>query len=530
MKIAFLWLLLLQSINLVAESVMIEFKAGQYQISTANYNAILPPTGMLSSLKAKNSVFISTPWTLNNGKEFYVPFQNSCSQITQVASDTLVCEGAQTILNYKFGTNCLVLTVTAKDNPIKLFVNLSEQIEGILVKSVSEARSTDGYPVSSYSMKEASFLCKGQLMQISGFSVIRSKMLCLNLSAKTSGTVLFEFQTAKLTEQNSFAAHELYKDLLTILSPADYEVFQRETLKEGMVLISGKLKEKDLQLEYRFTGKNLDKDWHKVSLDNITGNFATQIKLPAGGWYSCEFKVLKGAAAVFSKTVDHFGVGEVFVAAGESNSTNWGEEPQKTRSNLVSTFSGKDWRLADDPQSGVHDASTMGSFYPAFGDALVERYKVPIGIASTGHGSTSISHWQPGGELFSWTLERILQLGPQGFRMVLWHHGESDGATSPEEYARRLSRIIEASNIKAGWSFPWMVARVTNTRGQEIIIKRGGAIEGPNTDQLRGDYRGRNGNDVHFSVKGLRKHGELWAEKVSAFIDSTNNEKAEAGK
>jgi hypothetical protein len=43
-------------------------------------------------------------------------------------------------------------------------------------------------------------------------------------------------------------------------------------------------------------------------------------------------------------------------------------------------------RIADDPQPGVQDTSSRGSFIPAFGDALYAKYHVPVGIADVGHG------------------------------------------------------------------------------------------------------------------------------------------------
>ena len=78
---------------------------------------------------------------------------------------------------------------------------------------------------------------------------------------------------------------------------------------------------------------------------------------------------------------------------GQSNSTNCGQEKIRQKSGMVSSFSGTGWQLADDPQPGVHDNSTGGSYWPAFGDAMFEEYQVPIGLASTGHSGTSVNQW-----------------------------------------------------------------------------------------------------------------------------------------
>jgi len=186
--------------------------------------------------------------------------------------------------------------------------------------------------------------------------------------------------------------------------------------------------------------------------------------------------------------------------------------------------------VADDPQPGVHDKSTKGSFWPAFGDAMAKKTNVPIGIATTGHGGTSTNLWQPGGELFSWTMTRIYQLGPLGFRALMWHQGESDTGMSSDEYERKLTNVILASKAAAGWDFPWFVAQVSyhnpnepkfdSTRNaQKAIWDKGIALEGPDTDTLTGDFRDSGGRGIHLSPKGLTAHGQMWADKVGAYLD-----------
>jgi hypothetical protein len=161
---------------------------------------------------------------------------------------------------------------------------------------------------------------------------------------------------------------------------------------------------------------------------------------------------------------------------------------------------------------------------------MYAKYHVPIGIASTGHSGTSVNAWQPDGDLFKWTTTRMNQLGREGFRAVLWHQGESDVSMSTDEYARKLTALIQGSRKTAGWEVPWFVAQVSyhnpseksypSTRdAQKKLWTTGVALEGPDTDALTGDYRDQGGNGIHFSPKGLKKHGELWAEKVGVWLD-----------
>jgi hypothetical protein len=210
----------------------------------------------------------------------------------------------------------------------------------------------------------------------------------------------------------------------------------------------------------------------------------------------------------------------------------------------------------------VQDGSSKGSFIPAFGDAMYRRYHVPIGIASVGHGSTSVRQWLPendpvhimptmtkyivrqadgtlvsDGTLFDGMMERIRQLGPHGFRALLWHQGESD-ANQPvgheiaaTTYQAMMTRVIAASRKQAGWDIPWMVAEATYhtpddpacppiRAAQRGLWQTGFALEGPDTDALTAPYRQNDGKGTHFNDAGLRAHGLLWAAKVSRYLDS----------
>jgi hypothetical protein len=54
---------------------------------------------------------------------------------------------------------------------------------------------------------------------------------------------------------------------------------------------------------------------------------------------------------------------------------------------------------------------------------------------------------------------------------------------------------------------------------QKEVCDSGLALPGPDTDELQGDLRERNGAGVHFSGKGLREHAARWFDIVSASLD-----------
>jgi enterochelin esterase-like enzyme len=55
--------------------------------------------------------------------------------------------------------------------------------------------------------------------------------------------------------------------------------------------------------------------------------------------------------------------------------------------------------------------------------------------------------------------------------------------------------------------------------GQKLLWQQKIAFEGPDTDVMLGDLRDFGGTGIHFSKKGLKVHGEAWAEKVGAWFD-----------
>ncbi len=352
---------------------------------------------------------------------------------------------------------------------------------------------------------------------------------------------------------------------LTLQLPLDYQVVQRTSPAKGLLRIAGELSEDVAKADSSIEARLLESGKEEAPWVRVGGSVAGRklngtLEAPAGGWWRLEVRVSLAGKVIASGSVPHVGIGEVFVIAGQSNSANHGEEKQIPQSGRVATYDGKTWRIADDPQPGASGAG--GSFIPPFADAIVTSQNVPVGIIACGIGSTSVREWLPKGSTFpnpptiesrvqkllngTWSsngaafdafVTRIKALGPQGFRAVLWHQGESDAnqkdptRTLPGSlYREYLEKIIRDSRSAIGWDAPWFVAQasyhVPGDEGSEDIRAAqaalwadGIALAGPNSDALKGDLRERNGQGVHFSGKGLREHGAKWAEKVIPWLD-----------
>tara|TARA_R110002167_G_scaffold35698_1_gene113779 strand:+ start:52 stop:993 length:942 start_codon:yes stop_codon:yes gene_type:complete len=139
-------------------------------------------------------------------------------------------------------------------------------------------------------------------------------------------------------------------------------------------------------------------------------------------------------------------------------------------------------------------------------------------LAPIAVGQTRVAQWAPGGNLHG-RIGRVLDgLRAAGLPVgkLLWHQGESDGATSTREYEEAFLRMA-ASIRDAGEAAPIHVAVATRCQGepnpavrraqQRLPMLMPGLRAGPDTDGLAGP-RWRVG--CHFTQEGLRRHADLW--------------------
>ncbi|MBN8421236.1 MAG: hypothetical protein J0L73_20135 [Verrucomicrobia bacterium] len=341
---------------------------------------------------------------------------------------------------------------------------------------------------------------------------------------------------------------------IKLTAPLDYQVFQRGKSGSGSIVIAGTAAAADLEARIGTGG-----DWQRLDVKFEGGRFRATLAAPAGGWHRLELRAKRDGKVVEETAVEHVGIGEIFIVAGQSNSANHGEEKQTTQTGRVSSFDGQHWQLANDPQSGA--SGRGGSFMPPLGDALVKPLNVPVGFIPCGIGATSVREWLPKGATFpnpptiesrvqklangEWEskgqayevlVQRMKSAGPNGFRAVLWHQGESDAnqkdptRTLPGKlYREYLEKIIRTTRQEIGWEAPWFVAQVSyhvpgdeaspDIRAAQASLWKGGvAFEGPDSDALNGDLRERKGQGVHFSGQGLREHAAKWADKLVPWI------------
>lgn len=541
--------ILLTPLAKAAPAITGDAKAG-FTVKAEGYEATVGPDGYLNHLRIGGQEFLLPDVDISRGTYFHQGVVVKMAKTTQIG-DAIESESPLAAVRYAFGDGKLTWTVTNRSKAPMLFF-------AILPSSVAAGSDTKGTFINTPAAQAwtaSSWFSDTAKLTIRNAGATRqwawkesSTVWEARLTPGETRVIELEVGKADETDRTSMRAVGIELGDLRMTSPRELQVFQRAKRAEGPVKVAGKLLVPADGVEVRFIGKDLDgkplkSEWQAVAYSDKDSTFGGILTVGAGGWHSAEIRALKSGKEVATAKVAQFGVGEVFVGAGQSNSTNSGGSGSKlptdgrteSRSGLVSSFDGKTWRIANDPQLGTHDKSQNGSFWPAFGDAMAARYHVPIGVAVTGHGGTSINQWKSGGELFNWTLNRVRQLesagnGP-GFRALLWHQGESDAGanmTGPV-YAEGLGAIIGEMRRQSGRDFTWFVAKVSYRPGkpayapvtdaQKELWKKGVALEGPDTDAMVGDLRDHGGKGIHFSKKGLKVHGEAWADKVGDWLD-----------
>jgi lysophospholipase L1-like esterase len=301
------------------------------------------------------------------------------------------------------------------------------------------------------------------------------------------------------------------------------------------------------RVEYRLRSQSNEGSWKEVAARRVDGRPDGEegdsktiteviVGVPAGGWYHADFRISVDGVMVGQANSEPFGVGELFLIAGQSYATNCNDERLEVtdpdRRVVALDLVSRRWRIANDPQP-AGDSSDGGSIWPPFGDLIAQCYDVPVGMVNVAVGGTSTSQWRPEGDLY----ERLIRAGKllEDFRAVLWQQGESDviEKTSTSVYVERLIDFRSKADQAWGRPKPWFLAKSTlhptvytdpigeaNIRQAiETLIEKHRFERGPDTDRLAGANRGPLQSRRHFSGQGQRNAAAMWFACIAKQLD-----------
>lgn len=212
--------------------------------------------------------------------------------------------------------------------------------------------------------------------------------------------------------------------------------------------------------------------------EGFTGSFETTFRIPAGGLYRIETSLetkstLPNITWLYrGDCVLHLGVGDVFVIAGQSNSSGYSRDfcadPPSLMVHLYRNRSR--WDLACHPlneSTGIEGMANeeMGipgvSPYLSFGKKYYELTGRPVGLVQTSLGGSPMHRWTPEkGELYLNMIEKMRQTGNR-FAGVLWYQGCSD--TDPKQsklYPERFLQYVTAVRRELGYEVPFFTMQL----------------------------------------------------------------------
>jgi hypothetical protein len=182
--------------------------------------------------------------------------------------------------------------------------------------------------------------------------------------------------------------------------------------------------------------------------------------VPAGGLYRLESRLVVDPNApewgLHGDTVHHFGVGDLWIIAGQSNAAGYGRGPvhDPPEPGLHILRNDERWDLAahplNDTTGSTHpnlEAANPGhSAYLCFARELRGALGYPIGLIQTALGGSALAAWNPvedGDAPLYRNLMHCVKLAGGRVRGMVWYQGESDcSPAAASTYERRFADFI----------------------------------------------------------------------------------------
>ena len=322
---------------------------------------------------------------------------------------------------------------------------------------------------------------------------------------------------------------------IVISWPVYRSVFQRDNSGNATVIIAGQVPavwNPAWQLQYKID--RLDRDAVFVSSHTGWTNLPTPglgkvfriTQTMSTGWYDCEVRLITGSTVVYSYTV-RFGVGEVFIIAGQSNAAGEG-----SISYTNATYTQRECIIVS-PQTSINKCSGTLPIYPYFhvldkstsyiGPSATQPWAynrlattivdnnhasgttLPIMFFNTALSGTSSEDWSITADdptiarATNYSINRCSAVqGGHGFdagepyrslrnslnyygslfgcRGIIWHQGETDNTNnvSTGTYDTNLQNVIQKSRDHFNSNLAWAVSSVSwDGATQDTLIKTG---------------------------------------------------------
>jgi len=209
-----------------------------------------------------------------------------------------------------------------------------------------------------------------------------------------------------------------------------------------------------------------------------------RLRVPSGGLYRLETRINSPSAHGFSvlrgDMRHHFGVGDIFVIAGQSNAGGRGPDPvfDPPELGVHQLRNSGVWGIASHPLSDSTDAVYLTHREPdnpahgpflAFAKRLKAQLGYPIGLIQTALGGSGLWHWDASedGALLSNMLRMLRDHAPK-ISGVLWYQGCTDAMEKrDDDYYERFRAVVGYTRealCDAG--LPWLTVQLNRFAGE----------------------------------------------------------------
>lgn len=349
---------------------------------------------------------------------------------------------------------------------------------------------------------------------------------------------------------------------IDIDSPTDRIVYQRDANNHASIPVSGRFKGDVDVTSVTARLFPIHPDWGTpckdvtLAFDALAGTFHGKLDA-AGGWYRLEITVAgeAGEWASAGATVDHVGVGEVFVTFGHSCAQGGMKEDPGAQDDRVSCVNLRHSFLHESQYPFAFEHLSHGSqlgpwnatphAWGILADSIVKRLNVPVLMMGAAFGGTNIemnykvsqqipyehsfSNYSRGMPYrpFLFALQRYASR--TGIRSALVQHGGNDvGSSDRAKFTKEFGTLIEHTRKVTGMPhLGFMLMKEGEFKGQwagpgEENINGGIADLVKNVPQVfQGPYYGDIPGEapfkpdaVHLGPLGLPLYAEIWEKAI----------------
>lgn len=287
-------------------------------------------------------------------------------------------------------------------------------------------------------------------------------------------------------------------DSLSISSPTQYQIFQRDGSDQYDLVVSGTYAGSPTAIEYQLDGGS----WSTLDASPAGGTFSGTLNDLAVGEHTIAVRHSNDTG--ITDSVANVRVGDVFGAIGQSNMRGRITNGQPYTGTAASVFDdGGNW-------------DNLGSNYIFDGDyhimpllaSLIEAETgVPVGFIIEAQGGTGLlapdADWSSSGTNYNEWISRVTNSGVNDLAGVLWYQGEKDivNSTAQATYAAAESNLIDRIQADTGFTNTILIsaniAMYVGEGASEINAIRLAKIGNWNTDA--DIYAGATGHDQDFA-------------------------------